>query len=890
MRAVSVLACILMLLSTAAAAGAPRTEDAETALRRQLVALLESKEKISGLDQDDPLGPIAEVPVLATFSCLLFEDDPQTLGRFYPRISEYVNSLFLPEHTTAAGFISGCDLLDRSGSAHPGINALAALELGNLARIAAAAGRYEDAIELRAWSLRFARSVQEYFFDYAAGIFMPVTPDGLFGSVYLPDQLLPFTVGRGLGARVAERMSERIFYETKLDRSGQRDGALWDDPVMRPLVVALLSRADGIPSRGLSQTADIPPGQTASRRSGDALTYWISYWNGCAGALARLDPPHDDIFILQRLRDLLEREELLLPELRAPFSADIDSVGTLLDSPSLGLERHRAAIAAVNRLLGSVSSTEQILEQGERIWKVFDEYRWDQLSPRQRKLVIETYRLSIEDLMAAKRTLSGHMMKTTGIVAEIVLPDRPVPAGLKVDIEAILRSDLVPIEIGRGFLQAAGNRWEIVGSGEPVRLVPQGTPLRWTKNLPIPPGSEAGLIPVDAFLDLLVDGERVELHCTESFVLTMGYDVTINFPEGRRFDGSPLPVNIVLKHPPGVRMQGSVQGVTTGGIECDPELPARFAVKEGSGITNLPLEVLTASATSPGRYPLNLSVLVDGSVVAQFDETIVRPIQWLHLGPMPSGSWILDNALSYTDDMLGQHETGDGGQTRWLRMPAGALDASGGVLPGRLYGDAPGRSMLLYTVLRLPSQRTVRWRLKTAADSRLWINGVPVSPSGGDASEGVTVLRAGNNMVLVASSWDGRPGAVLFEVFDDSGLPLAGLRNPVDEVVAELARRSSGSGGTSAAVMSDQPREVTFDLKYSGAREVSLIGEFNNWEPEAAPMRLLGGDMWRVTVFLPPGTYTYKFLVDRKTRIADPQADTIEPDGFGSLNSIITVK
>jgi hypothetical protein len=287
---------------------------------------------------------------------------------------------------------------------------------------------------------------------------------------------------------------------------------------------------------------------------------------------------------------------------------------------------------------------------------------------------------------------------------------------------------------------------------------------------------------------------------------------------------------------------------------------------------------------------LNLSVLVDGSVVASFSETLVKPVQWLHLGPLPSGSWIIDNAVSYTNDMLGLHETGVGNGTRWRRVPAGALDAAGAVLPDRLYGSGPGQSMLIYTVVTATTQGTVHWNVETSSNAKLWINGVPMMPPGIDVREGVTVLRKGHNIILISSSWVEKPDRVLFELSDEGGLPLAGLTNPVDEVIDEIARRFGDAGGSSPAVMSDQPREVTFALQYPGAREISLIGEFNNWEPEAAQMRLFGSDMWRVTVCLPPGTYTYKFLVDRKLRIADPQAAAIEPDGFGSLNSIITVK
>jgi len=46
---------------------------------------------------------------------------------------------------------------------------------------------------------------------------------------------------------------------------------------------------------------------------------------------------------------------------------------------------------------------------------------------------------------------------------------------------------------------------------------------------------------------------------------------------------------------------------------------------------------------------------------------------------------------------------------------------------------------------------------------------------------------------------------------------------------------------------------------------------------------------WTARFFLRPGRYTYKFLVNRKSKIVDPSGATTEPDGFGGLNSVLVV-
>ena len=62
MRPLSFAVCLLALLNAASAAAAPVPVDPEAALRRELVALLEGRDEIAGLDRADPLHPLAEAP------------------------------------------------------------------------------------------------------------------------------------------------------------------------------------------------------------------------------------------------------------------------------------------------------------------------------------------------------------------------------------------------------------------------------------------------------------------------------------------------------------------------------------------------------------------------------------------------------------------------------------------------------------------------------------------------------------------------------------------------------------------------------------------------------------------------------------------------------------
>jgi hypothetical protein len=92
---------------------------------------------------------------------------------------------------------------------------------------------------------------------------------------------------------------------------------------------------------------------------------------------------------------------------------------------------------------------------------------------------------------------------------------------------------------------------------------------------------------------------------------------------------------------------------------------------------------------------------------------------------------------------------------------------------------------------------------------------------------------------------------------------------------------------TAAAPAGAQP--VRFALVAHGAREVSLVGDFNDWNPRATPLRTTGAGGWTVTVPLPPGRYTYAFVVDGVTWTPDPTAPTAPGEDFGQPNSLLLV-
>jgi len=83
-------------------------------------------------------------------------------------------------------------------------------------------------------------------------------------------------------------------------------------------------------------------------------------------------------------------------------------------------------------------------------------------------------------------------------------------------------------------------------------------------------------------------------------------------------------------------------------------------------------------------------------------------------------------------------------------------------------------------------------------------------------------------------------------------------------------------------------RRVTFSLRAAGAKEVSLLGDFNNWDAAATPMKRDKDGIWKSTLILPSGRYEFKFLVDGRWREASQDEPSVL-NSFGTLNNVLVI-
>lgn len=83
-------------------------------------------------------------------------------------------------------------------------------------------------------------------------------------------------------------------------------------------------------------------------------------------------------------------------------------------------------------------------------------------------------------------------------------------------------------------------------------------------------------------------------------------------------------------------------------------------------------------------------------------------------------------------------------------------------------------------------------------------------------------------------------------------------------------------------------KPVQFMLIAPQAKEVYLMGDFNDWDPRAIPMQRQPDGGWRVEVTLPHGHHRYLFVVDGQPML-DPRGHGIVRDEHGRRVSLIAV-
>jgi len=124
------------------------------------------------------------------------------------------------------------------------------------------------------------------------------------------------------------------------------------------------------------------------------------------------------------------------------------------------------------------------------------------------------------------------------------------------------------------------------------------------------------------------------------------------------------------------------------------------------------------------------------------------------------------------------------------------------------------------------------------------------------------------------------------------GLAAAASIIAVIALTTTIATRSSPSPRSLASQNSEFSIPVHFVLVSESAKQVYLVGDFNDWSKTKTPLaRTVNQSAWTVSVPLPEGKHEYAFIVDDDNGehwVADPLSTKVE-DEFGTESSIVRV-
>jgi len=110
----------------------------------------------------------------------------------------------------------------------------------------------------------------------------------------------------------------------------------------------------------------------------------------------------------------------------------------------------------------------------------------------------------------------------------------------------------------------------------------------------------------------------------------------------------------------------------------------------------------------------------------------------------------------------------------------------------------------------------------------------------------------------------------------------------LDQVIAKVETRAPVPDDTGAP---DRLVSRRFVIESEQAREVALVGDFNQWNPERHRLHRDGRTArWYITVRLPAGLHKYAFIVNDSVWTPDPSAVRTVDRDFGVTSSLVLVQ
>jgi 1,4-alpha-glucan branching enzyme len=115
-----------------------------------------------------------------------------------------------------------------------------------------------------------------------------------------------------------------------------------------------------------------------------------------------------------------------------------------------------------------------------------------------------------------------------------------------------------------------------------------------------------------------------------------------------------------------------------------------------------------------------------------------------------------------------------------------------------------------------------------------------------------------------------------------------------DKTITIKKDEKTDSGGMKKTYTKNrQSCKVTFALPkeaVDGVKTVNVVGDFNNWDKKANPLKKLRIGTFATTLTLPCGKeYRFKYLIDGSRWENDWHADQYAPSPYGGEDSIVSL-
>ncbi len=503
--------------------------------------------------------------------------------------------------------------------------------------------------------------------------------------------------------------------------------------------------------------------------------------------------------------------------------------------------------------------------------------------------VVETLKKA-EDLASARRLSSDGLNLTATMLKETVAPGESIPVRFVVSTlgnAVAIRSIVVMTDQGVDTLFSADPPLDISASDTLHSFPYLYTHLRT---------AELGIHSFSLSAEIrFADGSSARRHFKKGVFVTKPVTFVVRFPAGTSLSEGTMPVEVdITKH----RSFDSLinarwfSPVGLNPVE-GPALEARMPAHVDHFTFHM--NILVPNPCRPGSFPFTLKVLSNGEEVGVVSSHFFKHYRWMFVGPFADKLEGLDARFAPESRVnLFHNYQGAYGEVSWRPLADDAYADEGRItLDKQLPTGSVG---FLYTVIETETPKTTTVFFGSDTPALLYINGNPIiRVEAGDPSpfkHARVALQQGLNDVMIKAVSREQP-TVFFQLGNEEDLASDQFNNNLYELIdgyAELGARVSARPDDHGENPSQTKRQITLTYSDSEANSVSVVGTFNGWSGANTNMRKNNLGKWEISLFLSPGRYAYRFLVNNSHEILDPATPEQEPDGYGGHNSVLYVQ